>query len=71
MLFIVQAKTAHGLYILQSQWRKQQSHVGNLIRHIMLSKDIAFHDLCLLSFCNIRDTMGQYCIAIVSSAILG
>lgn len=70
MLLIVEPQTPNSLDIFSGQWRKQESNISHLIRHVVLPKDLPLDDLGLLGFCNIGRSLGKDGISIVCSTIL-
>lgn len=68
---IVETETPHRLDVLRGQRRQQQANVGDVIRHVVSSKDVASDDASLSSLCDVRNASGQDRIAVVSLAIAG
>lgn len=71
MLLIVEPQTSDGLDILEGQGRQQQPHVGDLVRHLVLAKDVARQDARLLGLGNVRHAARQNGIAVVYLAVPG
>ncbi len=68
---IVQAETPHCPDMLGSQRCKEQTNVGDSIRHIVLAKDVALHDAGLAGLADVGNTAGKDCVAVVGTAIPG
>lgn len=71
MLLIVQSQTPDRLHVIQGKGCQQETHVGDLIGHLVLAEDITRDDAGLPGLGDICDTLGQNGITIVNPAISG
>lgn len=68
---IVETQTSNRLDVLERERRQQQAHVGYLVCHLMLPKDVAGDDPSPLRLGNIRHAPRQDGISVVYLAISG
>jgi hypothetical protein len=54
---------------VSGQWSKERFHIGNLIRHPMLTKNVTLDDPGLSCFGNIIDTRWQNGVTVVYEAV--
>lgn len=68
---IVQAETPNRLHILKGQRSEEVPDLGHLVSHVILAKDVALDDTGLLCLDDIADTLWEYSIAVIGTAVSG
>jgi hypothetical protein len=71
VLLVVEAQTPHRLDVLSGQRGEQQAHVGDLVRHLVLAKDVARDDAGLARLGDVGLAGGQQRVAVVDAAVPG
>lgn len=70
VLRVVQSQAPNSLDLLWCKGAQEQPDVGNIVRHIMLAKDITRDDAGLLCLSYVRHALWQDSISIVGVAVL-
>lgn len=71
MVSVVEAEASHGLDVLGCQRGQQQADVGDVVRHVMSTKDVAGNDSGLPRLGDVTDAAGKDGIAVVCLAVAG
>lgn len=70
MLLVVQSQAPNSPDLLWCKGAQEQPDVNNIVRHIMLAKDVTRDDAGLLCLSYIRHALWQDGISIVGAAVL-
>lgn len=71
MVGVVETEASDGLDVLGREGRKQKADIGNIIRHVVSSKDVTGHDAGLSRLRDISNAAWENGITVVCLAVPG